>query len=251
MATDDQQILVVGTAATPASWRVPGNGQVTPRTVYALFDGSGAASPFQPALKVISDGGEVIGIYPCAQSVAAGGSANVTWFPGLGGAASGAVQALIGARIHATAAQTVATATATDLHYQSVDFDTDGMVNLGADDRILTVNTNGFYLVVCETNWVYNNSGRRLSGIVHNGYFSTGGILDANDSKSAIWASPVGGDAFGQPHTPNLSVGLFNAVAGDFFSSGCDQDSGGNLDCGGTSATTRNNSFLSAVLIAG
>lgn len=83
MATDDQQILVVGQATTPASWVVPGNGQVTPRTVFANYDGTSAAGAFFPALKVISDGGETVGIFPCATSVVAGGSADVTWFPGV------------------------------------------------------------------------------------------------------------------------------------------------------------------------
>lgn len=81
MATDDQQVLVTGTAAAPASFTVPGNGQIQPKSVFATYDGTGAAGAFQPALKVISDGGEVVGIYPCDTSVQAGGTADVSWFP--------------------------------------------------------------------------------------------------------------------------------------------------------------------------
>lgn len=81
MATDDQQVLVTGTAAAPASFRIPGNGQIQPKSVFATYDGTGAAGAFQPALKVISDGGEVVGIYPCDTSVQAGGTADVSWFP--------------------------------------------------------------------------------------------------------------------------------------------------------------------------
>lgn len=94
MATDDKQILVTGTAPAPADWKVPGNGQVRPKVVYASYDGSGAAGDFFPALKLISDGGEVVGIFQCDTSVAAGGSADVSWFPGggLGGAATGVTQ---------------------------------------------------------------------------------------------------------------------------------------------------------------
>lgn len=82
MATDDRQILVTGTAPAPASWLVPGNGQICPRTVFAHYDGTNAANTFFPALKVISDAGQTVGIYPCGTAIAAGGSANVSWFPG-------------------------------------------------------------------------------------------------------------------------------------------------------------------------
>ena len=87
MATDDQQILVTGQAPTPASWVVPGTGQVTPRSIFAHYDGTGAASAFLPALKIISDGGVTVGIYPIGGGdlIAAGGSADVSWFPGVGG----------------------------------------------------------------------------------------------------------------------------------------------------------------------
>lgn len=83
MATDDRQILVVGQEATPAAWLVPGNGQVTPRSVFAHYNGTSAASAFVPALKIVSDGGETVGIYPCATSIVAGASADVSWFPGV------------------------------------------------------------------------------------------------------------------------------------------------------------------------
>ena len=81
MATDDQQVLVTGTASAPTHFTIPGNGQIQPKAIFAHYDGSAAASPFLPALKIISDGGELVGIYPTPTSVAAGGSAEVSWFP--------------------------------------------------------------------------------------------------------------------------------------------------------------------------
>lgn len=89
MATDDQQILVTGTAATPASHTIPGNGQIQPKAIFATYDGTSAVGTYKPALKIISDGGELVGIYPTDTSIAAGGSANVSWFPGVGGSPSG------------------------------------------------------------------------------------------------------------------------------------------------------------------
>lgn len=80
MATDDRQIFVTGTASAPAHWTVPGNGQIRPKTILASFDGSHAGSPYVPTIKITSDGGELVGIYPACQPIAAGGSAVTTWF---------------------------------------------------------------------------------------------------------------------------------------------------------------------------
>ncbi len=83
VATDDKQVLVTGQGPTPQSFLVPGNGQITPRAIYAHYDGTSAAGSFKPALKVTSDGGKLVGIYPIssADTVAAGASAEVSWFP--------------------------------------------------------------------------------------------------------------------------------------------------------------------------
>jgi hypothetical protein len=88
VATDDLQILVTGQAAAPAHFNISGTGQIRPKTIFATFNGSGAAGAFLPALKIVSDGGETVGIYPTDTSVAAGASADVTWFPGVTPAAS-------------------------------------------------------------------------------------------------------------------------------------------------------------------
>ena len=82
MATDDRQVLVVGQAPAPTHTVIPGNGQITPRAIFAHYDGSAAAGTYIPALKVTSDGGELVGIYPLrSTTLAAGVSADVSWFP--------------------------------------------------------------------------------------------------------------------------------------------------------------------------
>lgn len=240
MATDDQQVLVTGVASTPATFTIPGNGQIRPKSVFAHFDGSAAASAFLPVVKITSDGGELIAICPTTQSVAAGGSADVTWFQGVGGGGGGhGLQALIGARLQATNTQSIPDGTNTNLVYQSVLFDTDGMANLGADNRILTVNTAGLYLVVCETQWAFNTAGRRINVALHNAYYTDAAIPDVDSQSSnvnAIWT--------GNGRSSNVSVGIYRADAGDFFSSGAYQGSGGNLNANGFA-----NCFLSAVAI--
>lgn len=89
MATSDQQVLVVGQTDAPAQLMIPGNGQIEPKTIFASYDGTGAAGAFLPAIKVLSDAGEIVGIFPTSTSVAAGASADVTWFPGAGGLGAG------------------------------------------------------------------------------------------------------------------------------------------------------------------
>lgn len=249
MATDDQQVLVTGTASAPTHFTIPGNGQIQPKTIFANFNGSGAAGSFVPTLKIVSDGGETVGIYPLATSIAAGGSANVSWFP-LGARGAGTSnQTLIGAKIQATQTQSIANDTNTDLVYQSVAFDTDGMANLGANSRILTINTDGLYLVTCATLWPYQSTGRRINGITANAYFASGGTLLCVDSRMPIW------DPFGSsiaPHSGNLTVGTMQLSAGDFIASGVFQDSGAALNCNGQASTvgaSGSNAYLSAVMV--
>lgn len=86
MATDDQQILVAGTAPAPASFLVPGNGQIRPKAVRAVFDGTAAAA-FLPVLQILSDGGVLVAECVGAQ-VAAGASAAVSFFPRVSAAQS-------------------------------------------------------------------------------------------------------------------------------------------------------------------
>jgi hypothetical protein len=87
--TDDRQILVVGQESAPAQFLVPGNGQIQPKCVRAVYDGSGAGSAFLPVLRFISDAGVTVGEF-VGTEIAAGGSAAVSWFPGVGQSAAAA-----------------------------------------------------------------------------------------------------------------------------------------------------------------
>lgn len=88
MATDDVQVLVTGQADAPATFTIPGNGQLQPKAIFASYDGTSAGGDFLPAIKIISDGGETVGVYPTATTVVAGASADVSWFPRLASSAS-------------------------------------------------------------------------------------------------------------------------------------------------------------------
>lgn len=229
----------------PDDYTIPGAQELLPKSCAATLDGSAAVSSFFPCLQIVDPGGNVMVSAQSPISVAAGGSATVSWFPGLGNSGSGGVSTFIGARIRASSTQSIPNATDTDLQYQTVDFDTAGMANLGANNRILTVQTPGIYLCICETGWAPNNAGRRLNGIVFNGFVSLGAVYSAAASQMAIWA-PIGG---GQ-RTGNTSICYLQMAAGQFISSGCFQQSGAALNCnGGTTGSGGADAYLSAVLV--
>lgn len=78
----DVQILRAPTSSAPSNYTLPDAAELRLKAVYAEFDGSGAAAEFLPTVAIISDSGDVIA-RACEQevSVAAGGSADVSWFP--------------------------------------------------------------------------------------------------------------------------------------------------------------------------
>lgn len=79
----DRQFDPLGTVAVPADWTLPANLQLLLKNVYASFDGTAAAAAYLPCLEILSDSGHMVGAYPSLTQVAAGASADVTWFPGL------------------------------------------------------------------------------------------------------------------------------------------------------------------------
>lgn len=73
-------VAVPGDPASPLEYTVPGSTAFVPRAASATFDGSGAAGAFLPTMTWLSQSGEVLGRYT-APEVAAGSSAEVSWFP--------------------------------------------------------------------------------------------------------------------------------------------------------------------------
>lgn len=88
MAQGDAPLLVAGTSGTPVDYVVPGSQEIEPLSVHAVFDGSGAAGAFLPAVEIIGPGGVVASVSAMDDAVAAGASVDATWFPGVKGGAS-------------------------------------------------------------------------------------------------------------------------------------------------------------------
>lgn len=73
-------IAALGVATLPEDYTIPDSLEIVPLAVRASFDGSGASGTFYPTLEFLSPGGVVIAECPCFTTIAAGGSADVTWF---------------------------------------------------------------------------------------------------------------------------------------------------------------------------
>lgn len=107
MARDGQIRLPDGPA--PTTYTVPNAAEIVPKAINATFDGTGASGSFAPTVEYVSDGGVVVARVPCQTTVAAGGSAEVTFAPFLrGGGAAGSTATWAGLYIDTSASPTVA-----------------------------------------------------------------------------------------------------------------------------------------------
>lgn len=246
MAAADAIIARDGPVAVPLEYEVPASAAIVPVSVSATVDGASAAGSFVPALVILTPSGQQLGPYPLDATLAAGVSARVSWFPGVPVAASGGstMQTFIGATLRG-GTLLVPNDTQTDLTYSAVEVDTDGMANLAADNRKLTVNTAGYYLVMVSTVWAYNNSGRRINAILRNDVWSNPlSVSQAADARMQPW-DPFPGDGIGG-NSDNLSWRIYHAAAGDFFATGVYQNSGSAINCNSGGPAS---SFFSAALI--
>lgn len=85
----DGAIVIPDTAAAPKDYTLSGTQEIQLKSVRAVIDGSGAATAFLPTLQLLDPNGHVMWEGATSSTVAAGGSADVSWFPGLGGAGGG------------------------------------------------------------------------------------------------------------------------------------------------------------------
>jgi hypothetical protein len=78
----DTQILASGSAGAPEAYTVPPSQEIIVKAVSCTLDGTGASGVFYPMLSIIPPGGVGAIECPMLTSVAAGESAEVSWFPG-------------------------------------------------------------------------------------------------------------------------------------------------------------------------
>lgn len=117
----DKQIHPGGVVPAPADYPIPAAAEVALKMAFARFDGSAAAGSWKPCLRIISDAGTVAGEAVGDDTVAAGGSADVTWFPHIGGGGGSSTTNAEWFLVRRTTSQTMAggssdTVRWTDLH---------------------------------------------------------------------------------------------------------------------------------------
>jgi hypothetical protein len=216
VATDDRQILVTGQASAPASFLIPGNGQIRPKAVFATFDGTGASGSFFPLLQIVSDGGETICEAGADIPISAGGSGDVSWFRGLSPLpSSSAVLPGTGVDRHITS-QVVANNSLAFVSFDTVLFD-----DLGWFDPLnptkITTNIPGQFLLTYTNAWVYPGG---------SGFAIQTGI--DNSPVTRVFVSEQVSASAGQPNATS-GTAIVNADAGAVFTLFLYQVSGGNM----------------------
>ena len=86
MSAADTLIVRDGPVVAPLDYNQPAGSEIVPVCATASFDGTGAAGSFVPTLEIIAPDGHVVARCPIGSSIAAGASADVTWFPGVAAA---------------------------------------------------------------------------------------------------------------------------------------------------------------------
>lgn len=89
----DVAVNALATQTTPFVYTVPASQEIVLKSVQASFNGAAAAGAWVPCMAITPPGG-VQHVYPLSTTLAAGASADVSWFPGLIGAGGGGISLL-------------------------------------------------------------------------------------------------------------------------------------------------------------
>lgn len=79
----DVALTIGSSAPAPLGYTVPGAQEIDLVAAFASFDGTGAAGAFLPTLRLKASSGQVVWEAIADTAVAAGASADVSWFPGV------------------------------------------------------------------------------------------------------------------------------------------------------------------------
>ena len=79
----DIALQAKATQNAPLQYTIPGNQEILLKTMRARFDGTGAAGSFVPAIILRDPFGNEVGCYDLGTTLAAGASADATFFPGV------------------------------------------------------------------------------------------------------------------------------------------------------------------------
>jgi hypothetical protein len=100
----DTQIVAGGVVAAPLAYTIPGSQEIIIKSLFASFDGTGAAGAFLPTVRIVAPGGKVVGEYITDASVSAGSSAEVSFAPFLRSGTGGGMVVIFDSLLTANAA---------------------------------------------------------------------------------------------------------------------------------------------------
>lgn len=158
----DTPILDPAVAAAPKQYKVAGAQEIVLKGVTASFDGTGAAGSYVPAVQIIDPGGTVIGTYTLNETLAAGASADVSWFPGIGvGSNTAAAKSLVATRIYKNFNQVIPSGVDTKILLDKVDHDSNGWADL--TNHVINIPADGWYLLGAGVGWSATTDGAKYS----------------------------------------------------------------------------------------
>ena len=209
----DIAIRAAATAAVPRDYSIPGAQELLPKSVSASLDGTGAGSSYFPCLQVLDPGGNVMFSAIAGTSVAAGVSADVSWFPRVNQlpASSTSVATLATVALIKDGG-TIPNNAYTTLPYDSVlsSHDPNGVFSVNLATGVITTSVDGVFAL--ETYVGFTTTGSGNIRILLNG---TAGSFGKSED--------------GFPSNSDLSCGgSLNSQAGQQFSALVFQNSGGN-----------------------
>lgn len=228
----DTQYKPLGTESTPADWVVPGALDLLLKSIYAEYDGTSAGSSYVPTVELLDDAGRTVGAWPYSSSVAAGASADVTWFPGVVAAAATATVTPV-ASGNTTTVQTVAAGGNLTIAWDTVNTVGTGWSWTSGDPTKVYYAGSGTFatqvIVSPDTDWPATGTGQIAigAGVTDSGtnYFNIAGLPEAEHPAIDLyspastaqymfrWAVSVGADA-----SPNATC-YFDAVLSNTTSS--------------------------------
>lgn len=137
-------------ASAPKDYTVPGAQQIVLRAARAQINGTPTTSSFIPVLQLVSPAGDVMWT-ASAPEVAAGASADVSWFPwgisDIGGGGSSGTKTFSGARMFRSTNQSIPNNTDTVITFDTLRWDVGGYTNIGTHPTRFTAPQTGYYSI--------------------------------------------------------------------------------------------------------
>ena len=231
----DVAIIASQTKAVPQDYTIPGAQEILPKSVTATMDGTGAATSWKPCLQVIDPGGHVMFSAVGTATIAAGVSADVSWFPGLTASDQSSVTgSLMGARVQIVGDFPIADddpGTLITWGEAAFDLGTPTAMWQAGTPRRLFAPVAGYYTSIVNPIWdIYNIGLNNFSQLAIYLYKNTETVT-LTGSFEKVNCYPVATQDF---TFMGASHGVFHLNAGDYLVCNCYVNSGG----GGGAATS-------------